>query len=437
MLYHEHGGLEVLRYEEVRDPEPGPVDVVVDVAATALNRLDVVQRNGWFTMPGFRFHIAGMDVAGVVSVIGDDVIDVAVGDRVVVDPSLSGVDDRSKLAGMGDLFGELGIIGATVDGGYAERCLVPASHVYHVPDGLPLEHAAPFATCFVTASHALFDIGKLVSGETVMIHAAGSGLSTAAIQLAKHAGATVLATAGTDAKCERALTLGADHVLNNRTGDVTRWARGVTAGAGVDMVLDHIGTATVRRHGHRRSPARASGARWHVALRGVGSVAEMGFHLARQVLAGAGAFALLKGQVLAFVFVAFVSFSALAAPSSSSAHSSLSAPRTSAPGDGSLPETPSSVSEPASTHPASTRSPPPAPAQRAPGSLPASTTPHARSAKPPASPSLARSLHSPTQPSGCASGSRSVDSSARSSSRSHSHTCRGPRPATKPTPPTS
>ncbi len=244
MLYHEHGGLEVLRYEEVRDPEPGPVDVVVDVAATALNRLDVVQRNGWFTMPGFRLpHIAGMDVAGVVSVIGDDVIDVAVGDRVVVDPSLSGVDDRSKLAGMGDLFGELGIIGATVDGGYAERCLVPASHVYHVPDGLPLEHAAPFATCFVTASHALFDIGKLVSGETVMIHAAGSGLSTAAIQLAKHAGATVLATAGTDAKCERALTLGADHVLNNRTGDVTRWARGVTAGAGVDMVLDHIGTA--------------------------------------------------------------------------------------------------------------------------------------------------------------------------------------------------
>lgn len=244
MRYDQPGGPEVLQYVDVPDPEPGPVDVVIDVAATALNRLDVVQRNGWFQMPGFRLpHIAGMDVAGTVSAIGADVSDVAVGDRVVVDPSLAGVDDRSKLGGMGDLYGELGIIGATVDGGYAEKCLVPASHVYGVPHHISFEQAAPFATCFVTAAHALFDVGKLEAGETVMIHAAGSGLSTAAIQLAKHAGATVLATAGTDAKCERALDLGADHVLNNRTGDVVGWAREVTAGKGVEMVLDHVGTA--------------------------------------------------------------------------------------------------------------------------------------------------------------------------------------------------
>jgi NADPH:quinone reductase-like Zn-dependent oxidoreductase len=243
-LYRQCGGIDVLSYEDVPDPEPGPVDVVIDVAATALNRLDVVQRNGWFNMPGFQLpHIAGMDVAGVVSAVGDEVTTVSIGDRVVVDPSLAGVDDRSKLAGMGDLYGELGIIGATVDGGYAEKCLVPASHVYSVPDDISLEQAAPFATCFVTAAHALFDVGKLQAGETVMIHAAGAGLSTAAIQLAKHAGAIVLATAGTDEKCERALTLGADSVLNNRTGDVTGWAREVTQGAGVDMVLDHVGTA--------------------------------------------------------------------------------------------------------------------------------------------------------------------------------------------------
>ncbi len=244
MLYREFGGTDVLRYEDVPDPEPGPVDVVIDVAATALNRLDVVQRNGWFNMPGFQLpHIAGMDVAGVVSAVGDEVTGVSIGDRVVVDPSMSGVDDRSKLGGMGDLFGELGIIGATVDGGYAEQCLVPASHVYHVPDHISFEQAAPFATCYVTAAHALFEVGRLRAGETVMIHAAGAGLSTAAIQLAKHAGATVLATAGTDQKCERASTLGADHVLNNRSGDVTGWAREVTQGAGVDMVLDHVGTA--------------------------------------------------------------------------------------------------------------------------------------------------------------------------------------------------
>ena len=244
MLYHEAGGPEVLQYGDVADPEPGAGDVVIDVVATALNRLDVVQRNGWFQMPGFEYpHIAGMDVAGTVSAVGTEVSNVAVGDRVVVDPSLAGVADNSKLAGRGELFGDLGIIGSTVDGGYAEKCLVPATHVYSVPDAMPLEHAATFPTCYLTASHALFDVGELEAGESVMIHAAGSGVSTAGIQLAKHAGATVFATAGTDEKCERALTLGADHVLNNRTGDVAGWAREVTQGAGVDMVFDHVGTA--------------------------------------------------------------------------------------------------------------------------------------------------------------------------------------------------
>jgi NADPH:quinone reductase-like Zn-dependent oxidoreductase len=244
MFYNEAGGPEVLTYADVPDPEPGPSDVVVDVAATSLNRLDVVQRNGWFQMPGFVYpHIAGMDVAGTISAVGDDVTAVSVGDRVVVDPSLAGVADDSKLAGRGDLYGDLGVIGGTVDGGYAEKCLVPASHVYAVPDDMAIEHAATFPTCYLTAAHALFDVGGLTAGETVMIHAAGSGLSTAGIQLAKNAGATVLATAGTDEKCERALALGADHVLNNRTGDVTGFAREATQGAGVNMVFDHVGTA--------------------------------------------------------------------------------------------------------------------------------------------------------------------------------------------------
>ncbi|MDH3752395.1 MAG: zinc-binding dehydrogenase [Acidimicrobiia bacterium] len=244
MLYHEAGGPEVLQYSDVADPEPGAGDVVVDVAATALNRLDVVQRNGWFQMPGFSYpHIAGMDLAGTVSAVGDAVSGTAIGDRVVVDPSLAGVAETSRLAGRGDLYGELGVIGATVDGGYAEKCLVPASHVYPVPDDMPLEHAATFPTAYLTAAHALFEVGELEEGETVMIHAAGSGVSTAGIQLATRAGATVLATAGTDEKCERALALGAHHALNNRTGDVAAWAREMTGGAGVNMVFDHVGTA--------------------------------------------------------------------------------------------------------------------------------------------------------------------------------------------------
>lgn len=242
--YDRPGGTDVLEYVDVADPVPDRMDVLVLVEACALNRLDIVQRAGWYQMPGFAYpHVPGMDVAGTVVDVGDDVTSVAVGDRVVIDPSLSGVPTGSKFAGNGDLYGELAIIGATEDGGYAELCLAPASHVFLIPPGIAVEHAAEFPTCWLTATHALFDVGRLRAGETVLIHAAGSGVSVAGIQLAKRAGATVLATAGTDEKCERALGLGADHALNNRTGDVAGWARSVTAGAGVDVVFDHVGTA--------------------------------------------------------------------------------------------------------------------------------------------------------------------------------------------------
>ena len=244
LLYRQPGGPEVFEYVDVPDPEPGERDVVIDVAATALNHLDVVQRNGWYALPGFTLpHIAGMDVAGTVSAVGAAVTRVKVGARVVVDPSMAEVPDGSKLAGRGDLYGDLGVIGGNIDGGYASRCLAPETHVHLIPDAMDWHQAACFPTAFLTAWHALFPVGRLVAGETVMIHAAGSGVSMAGIQLAKHAGAVVLATAGSDDKCERALELGADHVLNNRTGDVTGWARTVTNGVGVDMVFDHVGPA--------------------------------------------------------------------------------------------------------------------------------------------------------------------------------------------------
>lgn len=254
--YDTPGEADVLRFGDVADPTPGPADVVVRVEAAALNRLDVVQRNGWFQMPGFGYpHIAGMDVAGHIVELGSEAAGseaagggdgnrtLAVGDRVVVDPSMSGVSDNSKYAGLGDLYGELGIIGATLDGGYAELCLVPASHVFAIPDHITTAQAACFPTCYMTAAHALVEVGQLQAGETVMIHAAGSGVSVAGIQLAKATGAVVLATAGTDEKCTRAADIGADFVCNNRTEDVAGWAREVTDGRGVDMVFDHVGPA--------------------------------------------------------------------------------------------------------------------------------------------------------------------------------------------------
>lgn len=244
LRFDEPGGPEVLRYTDVDDPVPGARDVVIEVQATALNHLDVVQRYGWYQMPGFAYpHISGMDVAGVVVEVGTEVDRVRVGDRVVVDPSLAEVPEGSKLAGHGDLYGLLGIIGATFDGGYAERCLAPESHVYAIPDEMSIEQAVAFPTVWLTAHHALFDVGRLQLGEHVLVHAAGSGVSTAGIQLAKRAGAIVLATAGTDEKCARALELGADHVANNRTTDIAAWAREVTHGHGVEMVFDHVGPA--------------------------------------------------------------------------------------------------------------------------------------------------------------------------------------------------
>ncbi len=242
--YDRHGGPDVLQLVEVPDPVPGARDVVVAVAAAALNRLDVVQRNGYYTLPGYQLpHVPGMDVAGTVVEVGTEVDTVRVGDRVVVDPSMSGVPDGSLLAGRGDLYGELGVIGGTLDGGYAERCLVPETHVQVVPDHVSLEDAATFPTCHLTAAHALFEVGGLQAGETLLLHAAASGVSTAAIQLAKQAGARVLATASSQSKLDWALAMGADEVVTHTSTDVAGWAREMTGGRGVDIVLDHVGTA--------------------------------------------------------------------------------------------------------------------------------------------------------------------------------------------------
>ncbi len=256
--YSGHGGPEVIRYEDVPDPRMGPADVIVRVVACGVNRLDLIQRTGQFTLPGYRLpHIAGMDVAGEVVQTGSEVSGVAVGDRVVINPSLTEVRGDSLFVGMDDRYGRLGVIGATVDGGYAELCAAPASHVQHIPAGFSYEEAACIPTCYVTAWHALFEVGRLRAGESVLIHAAGGGVSSAAIQLAHQAGAVVLATARSDAKLERARRLGATHVRRSpdvdeaRAADaaasgIERWAREVTAGRGVDLVFDHLGPALWR-----------------------------------------------------------------------------------------------------------------------------------------------------------------------------------------------
>ena len=252
LTYSEHGNPNVLTFIDVPEPNFGKGDALIRVRATGVNRVDVAQRNGWFTLPNFSLpNIPGMDVAGEIIALGEEAVqvassrglEIAIGDRVVVDPSMSEVPASSSLHGNGDLYGDLDVIGATVPGGYAELCVAPASHVHLIPTNMSFAHAAAFPTAWMTAHHALFDVGKLCAGETLLIHAGASGVSLAAIQLACAAGATVYATASSDDKCQRAIQAGAKAAVTNRSTDIAQWSKEQTNGRGVNMVFDHVGAA--------------------------------------------------------------------------------------------------------------------------------------------------------------------------------------------------
>ena len=247
LLYASHGSTKVLQYTEIKDPQAGSDDVIVRVRASALNRIDVNQRAGTYTVPGFQLpHVGGLDIAGEIAYLGANVAQDSawqIGDRVVVNPSLSNVSSASTLCNRGDLYGELGVIGLNAPGGHAELCVVPASHLHPIPKSMPFSTAAVFPTAWMTAHHALFSVGKLKRNEILLIHAAASGVSSAAIQLAKAAGAKVLATASNAKKCAHATALGADAVAINRNSELVPWVHDNSNGRGANMVLDHVGPA--------------------------------------------------------------------------------------------------------------------------------------------------------------------------------------------------
>jgi NADPH:quinone reductase-like Zn-dependent oxidoreductase len=243
-LHRAHGGLDVLEVTEVPDPAVGPGDVLIAVKATALNRLDVLQRQGPALLPGFTLpHIAGMDVAGEVVEVGDEVTSLRPGDRVVVNPALHCGECDVCHAGDDGYCPDTRVVGGNHPGGYAELCAVPASHAYRLPEGVDFAEAATIPTIYSTAWHGLLVTGDLRLGETVLVHAAGSGVSTAAIQLAKRAGATVIATAGSEEKLEVARKLGADVTLVNRDPGWVQAVKDATGGRGADLVFDHVGPA--------------------------------------------------------------------------------------------------------------------------------------------------------------------------------------------------
>jgi NADPH:quinone reductase-like Zn-dependent oxidoreductase len=239
-----HGGPEVVSLEDLPDPQPAPGQVVVAVKAAALNHLDLWVRKGWQGLLLSFPHVLGSDVAGTVEAVGPGVDRVKVGDAVVVNPSLGcGLCERC-LAGEENLCRRFAILGEHVSGGQGERLAVPARNVLPKPARLSFEEAAAVPLTFMTAWHALVRRAKLRVGETVLVHAAGSGVGVAAVQIAKLLGARVIATAGSDAKLEKAKALGADEVVNYETQDFVREVKRLTDRRGVEVVFEHVGKRT-------------------------------------------------------------------------------------------------------------------------------------------------------------------------------------------------
>jgi NADPH:quinone reductase-like Zn-dependent oxidoreductase len=244
VVFYEHGGPEVLRYEERPDPSPKANEVLVEVRACALNHLDVWARKG---LPGVEIplpHILGNDVAGVVREAGELVDWVRPGDEVLLQPGVSCGHCRECLRGADNLCPQYRIIGYQRDGGYAGLVAAPGVNVVPKPKSLSWAEAAALPLVTLTAWHMLVGRARVEPGEDVLIHAAGSGVGSIGIQVAKLRGARVIATAGSDEKLEKARALGADEVVNYTREDWPKEVRRLTAKQGVDVVFEHTGAET-------------------------------------------------------------------------------------------------------------------------------------------------------------------------------------------------
>jgi NADPH:quinone reductase-like Zn-dependent oxidoreductase len=244
ILFRQHGGPEVLQYVDVPDPEPRPNEVLVRVLACALNHLDLWVRGGLPNVPIPLPHIPGSDIAGEVAKIGAEVTTIRVGQKVVLAPLVSCGKCPACVAGLDNQCRTATNLGYMIDGGCAEFVRAPEVNCLPYPENLSFEEAAAIPLVFQTAWHMLIARAELQPGETVLILGAGSGVGSAAIQIAKFFGASVITTAGSDAKLEKARQLGADHVINHKTQKIRDEVRRITNKRGVDVVFEHVGTAT-------------------------------------------------------------------------------------------------------------------------------------------------------------------------------------------------
>lgn len=248
VVIHEHGGIDKLVMEEIEVPVIGPNEVLVQIKAIALNHLDLWVRQG---LPGLKLqmpHVPGSDAAGLVVKKSESVKGCEVGSRVLLAPGYS--DCKKCLAcvrGDDNLCKSYKILGHGRSGVYAEYVKVPADQVLPIPDGLNFEQAAAIPLVFLTSWNMLVHLAKVEQGEIVLVLGAGSGVGSAAIQIAKLFDAHVIATASTEDKLKLAAELGADDLINSEKEDFLSVVRKLTDGFGVNVVFEHVGKVTWER----------------------------------------------------------------------------------------------------------------------------------------------------------------------------------------------
>ena len=247
VVFDRFGGPEVLEPREITDPRPRADEVLVEVKACAINHLDLWVRQGLRGLDLEMPHILGNDVVGVAREVGEVVRHITVGDRVLVCPTLScGVCPQCH-AGDDNLCRWYDVLGRRRNGGYAERVAVPGVNCLAYPENLDWPEAAAVPLVFLTAWHMLVGRASLKPGETCLVFGGGSGVGSAAIQVARLLGARVIATAGGPAKLERLRALGAHEVVDHAAEDVPARVRELTAKQGVEVAVEHIGGAMFER----------------------------------------------------------------------------------------------------------------------------------------------------------------------------------------------
>lgn len=239
--FHQHGGPDVLRYEDAPDPVPAAGRAIVRVRACALNHLDIWERRGLDRVKLPLPHISGSDVSG--TIVDPGTSRLAAGTRVMLQPGLRCGRCAACAAGRDNQCVEYDVLGLKSDGGYAQLIAIPVENLIAIPDHIDDVTAAAFPLTFLTAWHMLVTRAAIARGDAVLVLAGGSGVGQAAIQLARHFGARVFATCA-PSKADRTKALGAEAVFDHYSGDFSKEVRRLTDGRGADIVVEHVGEAT-------------------------------------------------------------------------------------------------------------------------------------------------------------------------------------------------